>query len=197
LSPEYLEFAISLAESMVARFFDREEGGFWQSPANANDLILRLKADYDGAEPSGNSVAVLVLLRLGRISERTEFKEAGEKTLRAFAARLREAPQGVPCLLQALDFALDEPHRAVVTGGAGTPLARELLHAVHSVYRPNRIIFGQAGPVEPFAGSLPADGAVYICTGSECLPPARTPEAVRERCAAGQPPLGTPTNHRM
>jgi hypothetical protein len=63
-------FAIELAGAMLAKFFDAENGGFWQSAADSEDLILRVKDDYDGAEPSGNSVAALSLLKLGAITGR-------------------------------------------------------------------------------------------------------------------------------
>src|SRR5438552_12287875 len=108
LETAHLEFALSLADSILAKFYDREEGGFWQSGAGADDLILRVKEDYDGAEPSGNSVAMLSLLRLGAITERKEFKEAAEKSLRLFSERLQNFPQAVPYMLQALDFDLEE-----------------------------------------------------------------------------------------
>ena len=121
LEAEHLDFAIALAESMLARFYDAENGGFWQSAAGAKDLILRVKEDYDGAEPSGNSVAILALLKLGRITDRKEFTEAAEKSLRLFANRLQQVPQAVPCMLQALDFSLEEPCRAVVAGDPGQP----------------------------------------------------------------------------
>src|SRR5262249_28349196 len=113
LEPRHLEFAVALAEAMLAKFYDAENGGFWQSLA-AKDLILRVKEDYDGAEPSGNSVATLSLLRLGAIAGRKEFAEAAEKTLRLFAARLQQVPQAVPYMLAALDFSMQEPKRAVV-----------------------------------------------------------------------------------
>ncbi len=117
LEPGHLEFALELAEAMVARFYDAEQGGFYNSAAGAADLILRVKEDYDGAEPSGNSVAALALLKLAVIAGRKDFKEAAERTLELFAGRLRELPQAVPYLLQALDFVLTEPRRAVVVGG--------------------------------------------------------------------------------
>src|SRR6185369_10534048 len=118
LEPEQLEFAIALAGSILAKFYDTDNGGFWQSIA-AKDLILRVKEDYDGAEPSGNSVAAFALLKLGAIAGRREFVDAAEKTLRLFAARLQQAPQAVPYPLQALDFSLQEPKRVVLAGAAG------------------------------------------------------------------------------
>src|SRR5258706_116798 len=80
LDPKQLEFAIALAEAMLARFYDATNGGFWQSIA-AKDLILRVKEDYDGAEPSGNSVAILALLKLGAMTGPRQFTHAAEKSL--------------------------------------------------------------------------------------------------------------------
>ena len=90
LEPKYLNHACELAVSMVAKFYDPADGGFWQSPAGTNDLILRLKDDYDGAEPSGNSVAVFALLKLAAITGRDDFREPAEATLQLFASRLSQ-----------------------------------------------------------------------------------------------------------
>ena len=111
LEPGHLDFAIELAGAMIDRFYDAENGGFWQSANDAKDLILRVKDDYDGAEPSGNSVATLALLKLGAITGRKDFTEAAEKTLRLFAHRLQNFPQAMPFMLHALDFSLQEPKR--------------------------------------------------------------------------------------
>ena len=173
LEPKHLAFAIELGEAMLARFYDAENGGFWQSAADSKDLILRVKDDYDGAEPSGNSVATLALLKLGAITGRKPFTAAAEKTLRLFAHRLHQFPQAVPFLLHAVDFQLEEPRRVVIAGEAGTAKGLELLHAAHTVYQPNKIILGNTGGVEEFARTLPTkDGAVaYLCTGNTCQSP--------------------------
>jgi len=173
LDPRHLEFALALAQTTLSQFYDAENGGFWQSASGAKDLILRVKEDYDGAEPSANSVAIMALLKLGKITERKEFTEAAEKSLRLFASRLQQVPQAVPYLLQALDFSLDEPRRAVVAGAPGKPDAQALVHAIHSVYQPNKVVLGNTGPVEPFAKTLPATNGpvVYLCTGTACQPP--------------------------
>ena len=181
LDAQHLQFALDLAESMVAKFYDEENGGFWQAAAGAKDLILRVKDDYDGAEPSGNSVAIMSLLKLGKISERKEFTAAGEKSLRLFAQRLQQIPQAVPYMLQALDFSIEEPRRAVVAGEASKGKGWELLQALHSVYQPSKVVLGNAGPVEPFAKTLPArNGAVvYLCRGTTCLPPTDDPKQLK------------------
>ena len=186
LTAAHLDFACELAEAMLARFYDPANGGFWQSPADAGDLILRIKDDYDGAEPSGNSVAALTLLKLAAITGRTGFRQAAEATLQLSAARLQTQPAALACLLQALDFWLDEPRRVVVAGDENLPAFGELLRAAHAVYQPNKIVLGTTGAVEPFARTLAAKGgaAVYLCTGNACQPPTSDPAKVRELSAA-------------
>jgi uncharacterized protein YyaL (SSP411 family) len=181
LEPKHLDFAAALAETMLAKFYDAANGGFWQSAAGAKDLIMRVKEDYDGAQPSGNSVAIMDLLRLGQITGRKDFTQAAEKSLRLFASRLEQLPQAVPFMLQAVDFWLDEPRRAVVAGAPDSTEAQALLHAVHSVYQPNKVVLGNAGGVEPFARTLPAKAGavVYVCTGTACKPPTSDPATVR------------------
>jgi hypothetical protein len=192
LEPKCLDFAIALAEAMVAKFYDAENGGFWQSAGGAKDLILRVKDDYDGAEPSGNSFATLALLKLAANTGREDFKKPAEATLRLFAHRLQNFPQAMPFMLHALDFQLEEPRRVVIAGdppalrfGAASPDSknfRELLRAAHSVYQPNKVVLGSAGAVEEFARTLPARNGpvVYLCTGNSCQPPTQDAAKVRE-----------------
>lgn len=182
LEPKHLDFAIALAEAMLQKFYDAANGGFWQSATDAKDLILRVKDDYDGAEPSGNSVATLALFKLAAITDRKDFREAADATLRSFAGRLEKIPHAVPYMLQALDFTMDEPRRVVIAGDAKDPRAKALLHAAHSVYQPNKVVLGTAGAVEEFARTLPAkDGPlVYLCTGKACLPPTSEPAKLKE-----------------
>ncbi|MCX6895855.1 MAG: thioredoxin domain-containing protein [Verrucomicrobia bacterium] len=181
LEPKHLDFAIALAEAMVEKFYDAANGGFWQSAAGSTDLILRVKDDYDGAEPSGNSVATLALLRLAAITGREDFRRAAEATLRLFAARLEKFPQALPFMLHALDFWAGEPRRVVVAGAPDSAPARELVRAAHSVYQPNQVVLGHAGAVEQFARTLPAGGTAlaYLCTGRACQPPTGDPAELR------------------
>ena len=181
LEPKHLDFAVALADTMLAKFYDAKDGGFYQSAAGSTDLILRVKEDYDGAEPSGNSVATLALLKLGAITDRAEFKSAAEKTLRLLADRLQKLPQAVPHALLALDFFLEEPRRAVIVSNPADAKTKSLLRAVHSVYQPNKVVLGNAGAVEPFAKTLPTTDSpvVFLCTGTACQPPARDPETLK------------------
>jgi uncharacterized protein YyaL (SSP411 family) len=118
------------------------------------------------------------LLRLGHITDRKDFTAAAEKTLRLFSNRLQQTPEAVPYMLQAFEFSLEEPRRAVLAGDASPALLR----AIHCVYQPNKVVLGNAGPVEPFAKTLPAkDGSVvYLCTGTACQPPTKETAKIKE-----------------
>jgi uncharacterized protein YyaL (SSP411 family) len=182
LAASHLDFAVALADAMLAKFYDAANGGFYDSAASSRELILRCKDDYDGAEPSGNSVAVLALLRLAAITERKDFATAAEKTLHLLAQRLHELPQAVPHLLLGLDFYLEQPRRIVVAGESEKSEMRELLRAIHCVYQPNKVVLGNSGAVDAFTKSLPAqDGpTVYLCTGTACQPPTRDAETIKK-----------------
>jgi hypothetical protein len=171
LEPGHLDFAIELANAMLEKFYDAENGGFWQSASN--DLILRLKGDYDGAEPSGNSVAALTLLKLETITGEKRYLEAAEKTFHLFTERLQKFPQAVPYLLQALDFSLQDRVRIVIAGKQDSAKFEGLLCAAHSAYQPNKTILGNTGAVEEFSKTLPAKGeaTAYVCHGNTCQPP--------------------------
>ncbi len=182
LEPAHLDFAGELAGAMIARFYDPANGGFWQSPAGTGDLILRVKDDYDGAEPSGNSVATLALLKLAAITGREDFRQPVEATLQLFAARLQQQPAAMAFMLHAVDFWLDEPRRAVIVGKMDSAEFQSLLRAAHSVYQPNKIVLGNTGAVEPFAKTLVAkkEATAYVCTGTVCQPPTNQAAKVKE-----------------
>ena len=189
LEPKHLQFAIDLTGAMKSRFYDDANGGFWQS-TNTPHLILQVKEDYDGALPSANSVAALGLLRLGKITDNAAYIEMAEKTLILFSDNMANTPRAVPYLLQALDFLVHEPRRAVITGDPDSPGARDLIAAAHGVYQPNKVVLGVAGPVEAFAKELPVEesSAVYLCTGTACQEPTRNALKLREMMASKKLP---------
>ncbi|MBI3418417.1 MAG: hypothetical protein HY043_24265, partial [Verrucomicrobia bacterium] len=169
----------------------------WQSERAATDLILRIKEDYDGAEPSGNSVAILSLLRLAAISGQADFKAKAEQSLRLFAEKLQQAPQFAPLMLLALDYWLEEPRRVVIVGDYTCASTRSLLDAAHSVYQPNKVVLGNHGPVEPFVKSLPADdeaSRAYLCSGTACQPPTRIADVVKAFCRGESKPAASETS---
>ena len=128
----------------------RPRVGSGRRPRMLPDLILRIKEDYDGAEPSGNSVACLAFLKLGRMADRSDLVEAAQRTLALFSARLEQLPQAVPFLLQALDFSLQEPVRAVVVGKPQSAGTRDLLAVPSTPYiSPIKLCWGIADRSSP------------------------------------------------
>ena len=109
-----------------------------------------------------------------------------EKTLTLFSDNLKNNPQTVPYLLQALDYIIHEPRRAVITGDPESSGAQDLITAAHSIYQPNKVILGVAGPVEDFAKKLPVgkQSEVYLCTGSACQEPTVNSTKLKEMLAA-------------
>ena len=191
LNPNHLTFAVQLSEALMEHFYDPAGGGFWQSGADTSHLLMRVKEDYDGAEPSGNAVASMALLRLASLCARPDWREAAEKTLRLFAQKLHQTPQVVPFLLCALDFALQEPKQVVLVGDWLCGSTRALLSHAHAVFEPHRVILGNHGPVDPFARTLPGDeerSLAYLCTGNACQPPTREGSVVREFLRQTPPP---------
>jgi len=122
--PGYLEKAILLTDSFIQRFEDGNSGGFYATEENSDDLVLRIKDDYDGAEPSANSLAAILLLRMARFTCREDYQRAADRTLAAFGGRLADAPHALPQMLVAYIRALEQPRnvcedprtRAALTG---------------------------------------------------------------------------------
>ncbi len=101
-NPAHLETAVRLAKNGLEQFEDRTQGGFFSTAGDASDLLLRMKDDYDGAEPSGNSVASDLLLRLGELTGDSSFRDRAEKCLRWAASKLEVQPTMAPQMLVAL-----------------------------------------------------------------------------------------------
>jgi len=109
-----LQFALDLAQRGLTRFEDRDAGGFFSTEAGASDVLFRIKDDYDGAEPSGNSVATDLLLRLAHITGRTHFADQAARSLRAFAPKMKAQPSIAPQMLVALRRWLAEPEQVII-----------------------------------------------------------------------------------
>ena len=171
-----------LNDAMLAQFYDAKEGGFFQTDGRDPSVIVRSKEDYDGAEPSGNSMATLLLLRLAQFTDRADYRSAAEKTLRLFSGHLQKAPQVVPELLCALDIYLSQPKQIVIAGKADAADTRILLRALHEHYLPNAIvILAEGGESQkslvkllPFLETIkPVDGkaTAYVCVNYACQLP--------------------------
>jgi uncharacterized protein YyaL (SSP411 family) len=176
-----LELAVALTEKQIELFADRERGGFYSSPANDPSLLLRTREDYDGAEPCGNSLALMNLLRLSHMTNRADFRQAAERTMAAFAPRLGATPVALPRMLAACGFYLGDPRQIILTGGREAPDTQALLRTLYSRFVPNRVVLLVDTPAarEKLARGIPAiagmaaDGraAAWVCHDYTCQLP--------------------------
>jgi uncharacterized protein YyaL (SSP411 family) len=165
----HIENAIQLAGKMRELFEDPKDGGFFSTAAGDSNLVLRMKDDYDGAEPSGNAVALLDLLRLAHFTDRAEYREAAERTLQALGGKITQQSVAVPQMLVGLDYYLG-PHREVVLAGE----SREFLRHVRARFLPHTITLRAGAPFFPAAASMhEVDGkpTAYVCQDYTCQLP--------------------------
>ncbi|MBL4817806.1 MAG: thioredoxin domain-containing protein [Deltaproteobacteria bacterium] len=136
---KWLRQAIELDQSLEKFYEDKKSGGFFMTSHDHESLLAREKPNYDGAEPSGNSVAILNLLRLHEFTTKSSYHARAEKALKAFAGTLKRSPIALSEMLIALDFYLDTPKEIIIIA-----LDQTSTHAFKDVLRkqflPNRIV---------------------------------------------------------
>jgi len=170
----WLTRSIALTETMLQQFYDATAGGFFMTDGTDPSVILRVKDEYDGAEPSGNSIAVRLLLRLALVTDRADFREAAERTLTLFGPRMHSTAQAVPEMLCALDFALGKPQQIVIAGEPAAPDTQALLRVVRGRYQPNQVVLlarDQSTPRPMINGKATA----YVCVDQTCRLPTTNP----------------------
>lgn len=135
----YLKKAIELNQEMLSLFWDEKNGGLYFSPYDSEELIVRKKEIYDGAIPSGNSVAMLNMLRLASFTGFTDLEEKADKLARFFSGNVQEMPSAHTFLMCALDFALGTPYKIVIAGDLESADTKEMIKALHSTFIPNKV----------------------------------------------------------
>ncbi|WP_306589906.1 thioredoxin domain-containing protein [Geothrix sp. 21YS21S-4] len=177
----WLRWGEALGTGMLARFRDPDGDGFFSAEAGRADLLFRQKPAFDGALPSGNTLAARALLRLSRHLQREDFHQAAEGVLRCFGPSMARAPRAFPGLLGVLDLALREPLEVAVSGDPASEPARLLLAEIHRRHLPGRVVSASADQLLPLHEGRggPRGGAVaFVCRGRTCAPPVSTPNAL-------------------
>ena len=179
---EWLEWAVELTERQIVLFGDRKGGGFFDTDGNDPSVLLRLKSDYDGAEPTGNSLAAANLIRLSWVTGREEWRRLAAGTVAAFAERLRDYPASLPQLLVAHALLADSPRQLVLAGKLGRPDTELLLSVLRKRFLPNvLLLLADGGEGEEFLRRqqrAEADlsmrekrATLYFCEDYRCRPP--------------------------
>jgi len=196
--PRWLDEAIELHQTLEEHHWDRQDGAYFTTASDAEPLLAREKPDYDGAEPSGNSVALLNVLRLHELTTNDHYRRLAEDGLRALGGSVAAAPVAVPKLLAALDFQLDRPKTVVVVepeDGAG---ADAILRVLARTFVPNRALAivptGTAqrrlAAVVPLVSDKIVQGGratAYVCENRVCAVPTSDPEVLARQLSSTLP----------
>lgn len=191
----WLDAADGLAHEMFARFWDEEGGSFFFTEAAHHDVLLRAKPTFDGAEPSGNSIAALALLRLAKLLGQPGYETMGMRILQVNAAPMAKVPNGFLQMLIAADFALYPACEVAIVGPLDQPETRALLRIVRDKFMPNRVValldphrddageVRQRVPLLAHRGLVDGQPAAYVCHDGACQLPVTSTQALHEQLA--------------
>jgi len=184
----WLTAARQVADSMIDLFGSESGGAFYQAGRDGQRLIVREKPNYDGAVPAGNSVATMVLLRLGRMTAHEPYLKQAEGIMQELDGWLSQAPGGICAMLSALAFYLGPSQEIVIAGRRGNDKTEAMVRAVRRRYLPHTVVLfwsdGESHPV--FGGSADVvkgrekggrTPTAYICEGFVCRRPVQDAEA--------------------
>ncbi len=180
----WLEEAVRLGKDMIRLFWDEKRGAFLSSGGHHEALIIPTVEFYDGAVPSGNSIAFLCLLRLAEITGDDTFRKAAARMEKTASALLEPSPEGHPLLLCGAAFLLAGAREIVIAGPASDPLTEAFTAEAHRRFLPAKVLLRVesaegaarlAKLVPLLEGKLPLGGkpAAFVCRGGVCKLPAR------------------------
>lgn len=178
----YLAEALALTTVLQRNFLDPARGGYFQTAADAELVLVRQKELYDGAIPSGNSVMLANLLKLARITGDPSWQQEAERSSGFFGDRVGRAPVNYTHFLSALDFAFGPGREIVIVGRRGEEMTERMLALLQTTYLPRTIgLFRPAAEEEPVLASLAPftkeltalDGktTAYVCRNYQCSMP--------------------------
>ena len=181
-----------LCDAMNELFWDEEKRAFYDTPADHEELVTRPRDVYDNPTPSGNSVAVEVMLRLALLLDRNDYRQRAEEVLEEMGGGMEKIPSAFGRLLAALDFSTSDTREIAIVGNPDAPDTKTLLDVVYARYLPNKVVAGRAEDDAEPAGLIPLlaqrptrDGkpTAYVCEGYACQAPTTDPEELARQLA--------------
>ncbi len=187
---KYLEKAIQLSSVQIKHFWDSDKGGFFFSSNNAEKLLVRTKEVYDGAVPSGNSVALLNLLRLGRLTADIKYEKLASELSLTFSSKIEQSPSAFTQFLTGEDFGFGPSFEILITGKENDPDTQEIIKELYKNFIPNKVVIfiseKNAGQIHKLAGftkdyELSNDKpTAYVCKNFICNLPTTDKNKVLE-----------------
>lgn len=182
----WLEEAVALTETQTHLFLDNDRHGFFDTNGKDSSLLVRMKEQYDGAEPTGNSVAAMNLVRLSRMIDRAEWKALAEETVSHFATALARQPIALPLMASVLDYLETPPRQIVIAGRGGDAKTEQMLDLVFRRYLPTTVIlhadraeaeetFGKLNPFINELRMVDGEATAYVCRNFVCDLPTTDP----------------------
>nr|XP_054762838.1 spermatogenesis-associated protein 20-like isoform X1 [Lytechinus pictus] len=188
---QWVEWASQLQEKLDELLWDTENGGYFSTTDKDSSILLRLKEDQDGAEPSANSVACLNLLRLSNYLNRPDYQDKAAKLFSVFGERLKKIPIALPEMASALLSQGTTAKQIIICGDRQGQDTRKLLQCVHSHYLPNKIIIlTDEGHTSTFLSShldilktlkrIDGKATVYVCENYQCQLPVNSVDELED-----------------
>ena len=187
---EYLKQAVALNDHFIDRFYDAEVGGFYSSSDEADLVLGAQKPVFDGAVPSANSMALVNLLRLGKITGNTHYDELVEQTGKLFSSELIRSGSSITMGMMALQFIHHSPKEIIVAENAASQSSAEIIRYLRSAYLPQKVLVHNPGvekdPIFTLCNYLthnPAlndDTTIYVCRNYSCEKPVNSLSALKE-----------------
>ncbi|MDH4269235.1 MAG: thioredoxin domain-containing protein [Dehalococcoidia bacterium] len=179
---KYLRIALDLTRDMLGHFWDGDSGGLYLTPEDGEGLLVRKKEIYDGAIPSGNSVAMLNLFRIGRITTNSDLEEKAAKIGHAFSESVKQLPSAHTQLMVALDFGIGPCYEVVIAGNANAEDTKAMVRALRTRFLPNKVVLLNASEqkspeiaqLAAFTRNQPSIGGkatAYVCLNYNCKLP--------------------------
>ena len=178
----YLKTALEFHKIQIEDFWDSNIGGFFFTAKDSEKLLTKQKEIYDGAIPSGNSIAMLNLLRLSYITGNHELEEKADTLVRVFSEKIKASPLAYTQFLVAIDFAIGPSYSLVIAGDSDANDTIELISAILNEYLPNKVFMlrntEQPTPeIDDFSNfveffyNLDDMATAYVCINKTCKPP--------------------------
>lgn len=179
---KYLEEAIGLQKRMIDQFWDAVGGGFFYTAQDGEQLLVRQKEHHDGAYPSGNSVAMYNLLKIGRLTADPQYEEYAAGVGRPVSDAVKQQQTSYVHLMSALDFANGPSYELVIAGDTAASDTRAMIKAVHQRYLPHKVLLFRPTEVElpeivkyaeytRYQEDLNGRAAAYVCENFTCKTP--------------------------
>ncbi len=178
----YLKAASELNKDLIEHFWDKINGGFYLIADDGEDLLARQKDIYDGAVPSGNSVAMLNLIRLGHMTADHELEEHAERIGKAFSVNVNNSPSAHTLLMVSLDFAAGPSYEVVIAGRSDAEDTKAMLKALRTNFIPNKaVLFHPIEKESPeilklanfmkYQKGIDGRATAYVCLNYSCKSP--------------------------